>query len=382
MKALQYFVATLFCTAIAGCSNHLGLHFGQDSVQNQQENSAIASDDPPPAGKITTITPRFLQQQAARARSLLDPQVKGLLGTHKAYSIGAGDVVSITVWGHPELALPVTTQTTDPTGQVAVGNGYNVSAQGRIQFPLIGSVPVAGMTEEQVRVEISNRLSKYLKNPQVTVRVQAYRSARVYLDGEVRTPGLQAINDVPVTLLEAINRAGGFSPNADRAALVLTRGKARIPLNLYQLSEQGVNPGRIQMQAGDLLHVGSRDDSKVYVLGEVGRPGAQTFKNGRLTLNDALGEAAGVTAFSNPSQIYVVRNKPVTEVPKDTAAYDPEIFHLDASTAASYALAARFDLQPHDVVYVDPALLVRWNRVINLILPNVQALTAGKNLTD
>jgi polysaccharide biosynthesis/export protein len=206
------------------------------------------------------------------------------------------------------------------------------------------------------------------------VRIQSYRSGRVYVDGEVRSPGLQAINDIPMTLPEAINRAGGFTATADRSTLAISRNGTTTTVNMQQLTAVGVNPSAILLSPGDLLRVLGRDESKVYVMGEVTRPVAQTLRNGRLTLNEALGEAGGVsTATGDPRQIYVVRAVPEKQ---------SEIFHLDASSPTAYALAEGFELQSRDVVYVDPAALVRWNRVISLILPSAAVVnTTSSALT-
>jgi polysaccharide export outer membrane protein len=124
---------------------------------------------------------------------------------------------------------------------------------------------------------------------------------------------------------------------------------------------------------GDLVRVQGREEAKVFVLGEVLRPLTQTLRNGRLTLNEALGEAGGVNPNSgDPRQIYVVRT-----VNPD----QPEIYHLDAKSPMAYALAEGFELQARDVVYVDPVPLVRWNRVISLVLPSAQAVTTTRTVS-
>ena len=143
-------------------------------------------------------------------------------------------------------------------------------------------------------------------------------------------------------------------------------------VDLPRLTALGVNPTDIILAAGDLVRVLSREDAKVYVMGEVTRPVAQPLRNGRLTLNQALGEAGGVsTTTGNPQQIYVVRAG---------AAGTPEIFHLDASAPVAYALAEGFELKARDVVYVDPVPLVRWNRVISLVLPSAQVVNVANNV--
>jgi polysaccharide biosynthesis/export protein len=218
---------------------------------------------------------------------------------------------------------------------------------------------------------LMKRLAKYVRDPQVTVRIQSFRSRRVYLEGEVRNPGTEVITDVPMTLLEAINRAGGISPTGDRSFVTLTRDNKTIPINLMQLQDADVNPNRILLQNGDLVVVRNRDESKVYVLGEIARPSALQMHNGRLTLNEALGDAGGPNLLTaNTGQIYVIRN---------SSLGTPAVFHLDASAPTALALADTFQLRPRDVVYIDPVPLVNWNRIINLVLPSAQALITSRN---
>ncbi|MDQ3058638.1 MAG: polysaccharide biosynthesis/export family protein [Pseudomonadota bacterium] len=365
-----------------------------DSADGAGVGSDAAPGQTPPPGALQGITPELIRQQRALQKAEIGADIKRLFGQPKAYSIGAGDVINIVVWNHPELVLAPagSTLTADSSGLAAVGNGYNVSPEGLIQFPLLGSFKIAGLTETQAREQLTRRLAKYINDPQVTLRVQAYRAGRIYVDGDVRNPGLQAINDIPMTLPEAISRAGGFTPTADRATVAISRNGMTTLVSMPKLVELGVNPSRIMLTAGDLVRVGSRDDTKVYVMGEVTRPMALPLRNGRLTLNEALGESGGINVTSgDPRQIYVVRSR---SGDKPTAAdilaggaaanapTTPEIFHLDARTPAAYALAEGFELKSRDVVFVDPVALVRWNRVISLILPSAQAINVTRDATQ
>lgn len=368
-------IATAWLT---GCAYAPGLSMGQqlNAVSNQDQTIDADAQDSAPPGALVSITADLLQQQRAAQPTDIGQGVKSLFGEAAPYAIGGGDVLNIVVWDHPELAIiPAgSSSTADASSLTSVGNGYNVSPDGLIQFPYVGKVKLGGMTEYQARDLLTERLAKYIKDPQVTVRIQSYRSGRVYIDGEVRIPGLQPINDLPMTLPEAINRAGGFTATADRSRVAISRDGNTTPINFQQLTALGINPNQILLRRGDLLHVHHRDESKVFVMGEVTRPLAQQLRNGRLTLNEALGEAGGVNTISgDPRQIYVVRG---------TAQGQSEIFHLDASSPMAYALAEGFELRPHDVVYVDPVPLVRWNRVISLILPSAQAVNVTRSATN
>jgi len=329
------------------------------------------AQDVPPEGSLIAITPKLIRQQRASRSKDIAADVKKLFDLAKPYQIGPGDILNIVVWDHPELSIvPVGSLTADATSLTPVGNGLNVSPDGLIQFPYVGTLKLAGLTEYEARDLLVQRLAKYIKDPQVTVRIQAYRSGRLYIDGEVRNPGLQALNDIPMTLPEALGRAGGFTALADRSAIAISREGTTTVVNLSQLTENGINPSNILLRNDDLVRVLGREEAKVFVLGEVSRPNTQTLRNGHLTLNEALGEAGGINQNSgDPRQIFVVR----------AASTDrPEIYHLDARSPAAFALAEGFELQARDVIYVDPVPVVRWNRVISLILPSAQAVSTAR----
>ncbi|MBX3655496.1 MAG: polysaccharide biosynthesis/export family protein [Ramlibacter sp.] len=348
------------------------LRWGNASAPVQTLPTAADGTTPPP-GQLISITPSLVKQIRESRPKEISQDVKALFGTAKPYRIGAGDVLGITLWSHPELVFPQTTviSSVDPTGQNVAGTGFSVNFDGFIQFPYVGSVKVAGLTEQQAQQLLLDVAGKYLKNPQMTVRVIAYRNGRVYVDGEVRNPGVQAVNDVPLTLPDALARAGGLTANADRAAVAVTRDGKTTVVSLPQLAEMGVNPANILLTSGDLVRVLNRDDTKVYVLGEVTKPAPQLMRNGHLTLNEALGEAGGVSQVSgNPRQIYVIRNG---------ATGNPEIYHLDAQTPVALAMADLFELKPRDVVFVDPVPLVNWNRAISLLVPSGALLNTTVN---
>jgi polysaccharide export outer membrane protein len=287
------------------------------------------------------------------------------------YTIDRGDILSIVVWDHPELAgqgvaasanMPDTTASAPPAGFV-------VDHDGRVQFPFAGELHVAGLTEEQARALLAKRLARYLAEPNVTLRVQAYRSKRVYIDGEVKSPGLQPINDIPMTLMEALNRAGGLLPTSDQSRIALERGELRYMIDLRALVAQGINPGNVMLLPGDVVRVHSRDESKVFVSGEVVAPKALTMHNGRLTLNEALGESGGISPLTGDArQVYVVRK----------SAEGTRVYQLDARTTGALALAESFELSPKDLVYVAASPLANWHRNLSMIFPG--ALTQALNV--
>jgi len=363
--------AVTLCTLVTGCSLSPGMRMVSPPalVETSQDNGDPASEVQIPITPIDlSLVRKMHSAQAATATA--DP-LANLFGTAGPYKLGVGDVLQITVWDHPELvaALGQPNPTTRPSD---AGPGFVVDADGNLQFPYVSkTMHVAGKSAEQVQRELYTELSKVFVKPQVTVRVSSFRSSQIYIDGDVRTPGAQPINDIPLTLTEAIGRAGGFAPTADQSRLTLIRDGVTYPINVPALVAKGKSPSNIVLRPGDMLRVDSRDENGVYVMGEVTRPATVIpMRNGKLTLSDAISQAGSVNPeTSNPKETYVIRNGQTDK---------PEIYKLDARSPVSMLLANNFDLQPKDVVYIDNSGLVRFSRVLNLLLPAINAgLTAA-----
>ncbi|MFP3565371.1 polysaccharide biosynthesis/export family protein [Paraburkholderia sp. SIMBA_030] len=319
---------------------------------------------------ITDINLALLRKMhAATTSAALTPQTVALFGKPTAYRVGPGDVLQIVVWDHPELAAAL--------GQPAANQklsdaapGFLIDESGNVQFPYAGTVHVAGQDVATIQRELHSRLSKVYQKPEITVRVASFRMAQIYVDGEVRTPGAQSLNDIPMSLTSAINLSGGFSANADRSRVELVRNGATYPLNVDDLIKRGRNPSEIYLQPGDLVRVSSREDSGVYVMGEVNKPATiLPMRNGSLTLSQAISDSGSFDSnTAQTRQLFVIRN---------SMSEQPQVYHLDATSPVSMLLANQFELQPKDVVYVGQGSLVRFNRVLNLLLPAINAAVTG-----
>ena len=340
-----------------------GMHFDSSQIPA----TPVSTQNP----IIKPITPQLVREERLQREKQSTANLNALMSTSRPYTIDSGDVLSIVVWDHPELTgaqspMPGAGSTLEGAGMQSISApatpaGFIVDHQGQLQFPYAGAIKVSGLTEDEARRLLSQKLARYITRPDVTLRVQSYRSKRIYIDGEVKTPGMVSINDIPMTLVEALNRAGGALPAADQSRMVIMRDGVSYPVNLLQLVQSGVNPASIMLVNGDVVRVTSRDESKVFVSGEVTAPRALTMHNGRLTLNEALGEAGGINPNTGDGrQVYVVRN---------AGDAQPLVYHLNAGSPTELALAEDFELKPKDVVYVDATGLATWNRVVNLILP-------------
>lgn len=286
---------------------------------------------------------------------------------YSQYRVGPRDILNITVWGHPELTIPA--------GQFrsAETAGNVVGEDGTIFYPFAGVVQAAGKTVEEIREELTRKLSRFIENVQLDVRVAGYRSQRVYVVGEVAQPGIQLVKDIPLTVLEAINNSGGVTSKADLRNITLTRDDETYSINLLSLYEGGDVTQNVLLKHGDVLNVPDNEFNKVFVLGETtvgrgintGRPRSVPMNKARITLTEALSEGGSLDQeTSDAARIFVFR----------TGLGKPEIYHLNARSPDAFLLAERFPLQPRDVVFVDRAEGIRWNQIINQIAPTVQLL--------
>ena len=313
--------------------------------------------------------------------------VKGMPSKDNAsqYLVGARDILIITVWEHPELTNPFggsSTSIASANNVTSVGSagsnantsgGNVVGEDGTFFYPYVGIVKAAGRTVEDIRAELTEKLAQYIEKVQLDVRVNSYRSQRVYVVGEVNQPGIQTLKDIPLTVLEAINNAGGVNnQTADLRNITLTREGKTYSINLLSLYEGGDVTQNVLLKQGDVLNVADNQFNKIFVFGEntvggtgAGRSRSVIMNKGRMTLTEGLSEAGGFDqTTADAARIFVFRG----------GLNKPEIFHLDAQSPDALLLAEHFPLEPHDIIYVDRAEGIRWNQIIAQIQPTVTLL--------
>lgn len=155
----------------------------------------------------------------------------------KTYVIGVEDVLSIRVWRESELSGLVT-----------------VRPDGKITMPLVGDLQAAGLTPEKLDAEVTAALSKYINNPDVIVSVQAVRSKRYYVTGEVNRPGAYPLV-TPITVLEAITLAGGLRDFANKKNITVLRGNQRFKFNYNDVIKGKNLAQNIFLEHGDYVIV-------------------------------------------------------------------------------------------------------------------------------
>lgn len=287
------------------------------------------------------------------------------------YRVGNGDVLNIMVWAHADLNSPV--QQSSPQDH-QVSRGAWVDERGYISYPLIGNIHAQGKTINELQNILTSRLRRYLKNPQVVINVTEFRSQRVSIAGAVTQAGQLPITNIPMTILDAINQAGGVASNADTQNIKWTHNGVDRTISLQNMLQYGDMSQNHMLSNGDIIYVPNNSNSKVYVMGEVGRQAALAIGNHGMNLTQALGDVGGMNQnYANATGVFVIRRAP-SDLEKPI-----HVYQLNLRDATAYAVGSEFKLRAEDVIYVTAAPVARWNRVVSLITNSISNVNSLDN---
>jgi polysaccharide export outer membrane protein len=350
--------------ATSACSEMVpGLNVRVDRSERAQKDQVGA------AYQVVPVSASVLEDLYHENNSGEDVELPAVLPSDipSEYEIGPGDIIYVTVWDHPELTSPYTQTSSDPT--VPAIQGRLVAADGSAYYPFVGVFQAKGRTAVELRAFLIDKLKLVIKDPQVDVRVVAFRSKRVEVTGEVTKPGTVTLDDTPKGVLQAIAASGGLTVAASRRRAVLTRqGRAHL-IDLAGLVSGSRSVSNPLLQPGDVLHIPDQSGDEVFLLGAVVKQQPFAIEQDSMPLIRALTEAGGLDVMrASQSGVLVFRMRRIN------GETHPVIYTLDMSHANGMLLASQFQLQPRDVVYVQQGALSQYNSVIQQILPTVTTI--------
>jgi polysaccharide export outer membrane protein len=217
---------------------------------------------------------------------------QALAESHRLVQLGAGDSVTLSVFGQPDMATTTF-----------------VADDGTLTIPLAGPVQVAGLSpsEASQRIEKALRDGKYLVDPHVTISAIVSRSQRVSVIGEVGHPGRFVIES-NIDILDLLAEAGGVTENAADVVYLLRPDKdgnvIRSEISLKAMA-QGVRTGAAQtIKGGDSIYVPRAE--QFYIYGEVSTPGKFRVEPG-MTVIQAIARAGGLTPRGSQRRVEIKR---------------------------------------------------------------------------
>jgi polysaccharide export outer membrane protein len=219
---------------------------------------------------------------------------------HTNYVIGPDDLLTVSVFNEEQLS-----------------GKFRVEKDGQFSYPFLGRVTAGGRTANAVATELKARLSEgYLRNPQVTVEVDQFRSQSVFVQGEVRNPGKYVLSG-SVTLLEALAQAGSTTSAAGSEVLILhpKSGAAGAPSDptqadaeVQRVNLRDIESGRLSrnvtIRDGDTIIVQKAE--RFFVLGLVRNPGSYVL-DANMTVLQAVSVAGGVTERGSSRRLRITR---------------------------------------------------------------------------
>jgi polysaccharide export outer membrane protein len=253
--------------------------------------TAQAQQAQPPATPPQTQTPKpnTPDFEIPKQDGQTVPPRQGLGG--EVYVIGPQDQLSIIV-----------------TDEVDLTNKYRVDTDGTITMPYLNRVPVSGLTLAEAQVKIAQMLQAgYLKNPQVRVEVDQFKSRRVMVSGEVRIPGYVTMAGTTMTLLEALTQAGSPTQNASNEVLVMHPSKpGEKPSDPITVNRKELELGRANatLQDGDIINVPTA--KRFYISGFVKNTGNYVLDPGT-TVSQAIVLAGGLSDRGSDRRIKIGR---------------------------------------------------------------------------
>lgn len=342
---------TLVLSGCAGTFSGAGPYKGAIETSTQAYNLVDIN--------ASTIAPFMREVQA--------PALATVVSTAPAeISLMGGDVIDVLITDNasPGVALFAPLATGGTRLKVRIDH------RGMISLPYVGQQKVAGMTPVQVEAMIRSKLKGVTADVQVHVELVGDLSGSVLVAGAVKQPGRFSTLQGPLTLLDAINQAGGPVMEPHLVSVTVRSGTGVQTLN-YE-----------QVLAGNNIIVPSNSEvildkakRRFVAMGAVGEPGLHDMPEQNTSLLDALGSVKGLKeANANPQGVFVFRMNTAIATQQ---VQKPVVLRLDMSDPVAIFYARQVVLKPDDTIYVTNATVYEWQKIISPIIQTLMLSTVA-----
>ena len=281
--------------------------------------------------------------------SVQDSAIKEYFGLYDyvyEYQLGPGDEIVINL-----------TETDDIDGN------YLIDPFGMIDLPYVGKINVKDLTSAEAQNILLNILKKFYKNPDLQIDIVAFNSSKVYVTGTVRNQLVIDMSDKPIRVLDALIRANVNTTGNDN--LSSTSGIIRRDNRVYEIDLLNAIKGtdtkeNFYLKKDDVIFI-DRNPNSILVFGEVTRPGSY-FPYAGYSLTQLVSDSGINQLTADAKNIFVLRESFDEELQID-------VFKMNIKNPINLIAGRKFKLNKRDIVYIPASDLVKWNRVISLLLP-------------
>ena len=242
-------------------------------------------------------------------------------------------------------------------------NTYLIDQEGMVDLPFVGKVKLDGLTLNEAQNILVEVVKDFYKNPDLQINIEEFNSSKVYIVGAVRNQITIKLDQKPIKLIEAAIEAN-FNPSA-QDKLFGTKGFLRRDNEVYKINLANAFSGtdekeNFYLKKDDVIFI-DRNSDAIHVFGEVSRPGVY-FPNIGYSLTELISTSGLNQITANAKKVYVIREK-------FDSFLEVDVFQLDIRNPVNLLAGRKFMLQSKDIVFVPPTEIVKWNRVISLLLP-------------
>ena len=262
------------------------------------------------------------------------------------YQIGPGDEIVINL-----------TETDDIDGS------YLVDPFGMIDLPYVGKINVKDFTSTEVQNQLLNMLKEYYKNPDLQLDIVSFSSSKVYVTGTVRNQLVIDMDDKPLRVLDALIRANVNTTGNDNLSStsgIIRRDNRDYEIDLMDAIKGTDSKENFYLKKDDVIFI-DRNPNSILVFGEVDKPGSY-FAYGGYSLTQLISDSGLSKLTADAKNIFVLRE-----------SFDEDllinVYKMNIKNPINLITGRKFKLQKRDIIYIPPTELVKWNRVISLLLP-------------
>ena len=351
------FIFTLFfllqsCATLPGINQDLEEREKKVSIESKYSINDVGIE----IVKINSLTENDFKTLNNKKVEELDFRVKkfdDIYNYRYEYILGPADIISI-----------------DLTDTDDLDNSYEIDPDGFIDLPFVGKAKIDGLVLDDAQNILKQILGEFYINPDLQISIDEYNSSKVYIVGAVRNQITINLDQKPIKLIEAAIQAN-FNPNAADKVLG-TKGFIRRDNKLYKINLNNAFTSTDEkenffLKKDDVIFI-DRNSESIHVFGEVTKPG-EYYPNKNYSLTELISTSGLNQLTADAKKVYVIR--------EDIDNFlKVKVYQLNIENPVNLIAGRKFLLQPKDIVFIPPTDIVKWNRVISLLLPQTDLFSS------